>query len=202
MNKKPLYQEGNYLVHPSFIAMTLFLAAVTALFLGFCGAYIYNRVQMGLRPVEVPILFYTNSILLIASSYTLVLAKKAYLNDDTGDYKKMLSATVVLSIVFLIAQYFAWMQLFQNNVKVDSSVLGSYLYLISGVHFLHVGAGIPFLIYFLWVAHTKMKEPISVLLYFSDKQKERGLKLLNIYWHYLDILWLILVLFFLLNLFL
>jgi cytochrome c oxidase subunit III len=199
--RKQISTERNYLVHPAFIAMTLFLVAVTALFLGFCGAYIYNRMQMGLRPVEIPILFYTNSLILIASSYTLVQAKKAYINDQTDYYKKMLAFTVVLSIAFMIAQYFGWMQLFQNNVKVDSTVLGSYLYLISGVHFLHVAGGIPFLAYFLYIAHTKMKEPISVLLYFSDKQKERGLKLLNIYWHYLDILWLVLVLFFLLNLF-
>jgi cytochrome c oxidase subunit III len=200
--RKQLSNERNYLVHPSYIVMTLFLAAVTALFLGFCGAYIYNRIQMGLRPVEIPFLFYTNSLLLIGSSYTLILAKKAYINDQTEYYKKMLLFTVILSIIFMIAQYFAWLQLFQNNIKVDSTVLGSYLYLISGVHFLHVGAGIPFLIYFLWVAYTKMKEPISVLLYFSDTQKERRLRLLNIYWHYLDILWLLLVAFFLINLFL
>jgi cytochrome c oxidase subunit III len=198
--RKNLQPERNYLIHPSFVAMTLFLVAISFLFIAFCGSYIYTRLQMKLQPVSVPILFYVNSIALIASSYTLIMAKQAYKNDDTLFYKKMLAWTLGLSIVFMIAQYFAWQQLFANNIAINSTVLGSYLYLISGVHFAHVGAGIPFLAYFFWVAHTKMKEPISVLLYFSDKQKERALKLLNMYWHYLDILWICLVIFFLINL--
>jgi cytochrome c oxidase subunit 3 len=198
--KQYIQPERDYLIHPSFVAMTLFLSAISILFITFCGSYIYHRLQMGLQPVDIPVLFYINSIALVASSYTLIMAKHAYKNDDTLFYKKMLMWTLILSVIFMIAQFFAWRQLFANNVAIDSTVLGSYLYLISGVHFAHVGAGIPFLAYFLWVAHTKMKEPISVLLYFSDKQKERALKLLNIYWHYLDILWILLVVFFLINL--
>ncbi len=197
---KTFKSERNYLVHPSFIALTLLLAGVTALFLSFCGSYIYHRVQMNLKPVSVPILFYINTLFLIASSYTLILAKSAYINDNTIKYKNLLGATLGLSLVFMIAQYFAWMQMFANNVAINHSTLASYLYMISAVHFAHVGFGIPFLAYFLWIAHTKMKEPISVLLYFSDKSKERSLKLLNIYWHYLDILWVFLVVFFLINL--
>jgi cytochrome c oxidase subunit III len=192
--------ERNYLIHPSFIALTLLLAGVTALFLSFCGSYIYHRVQMGLKPVNVPILFYVNTIFLMASSYTLILAKKAYKADDTQKYKQYLGFTLGLTVLFMIAQYFAWVEMFNNNIAINHSTLASYLYMISAVHFAHVGLGIPFLAYFLWIAHTKMKEPISVLLYFSDKQKERRLRLLNVYWHFLDVLWIFLVLFFVINL--
>jgi cytochrome c oxidase subunit 3 len=192
--------ERNFLVHPSYIALGLLLAGVTALFLSFCGSYIYHRVQMNLKPVQVPVLFYINALFLMASSYTLLLAKKDYKEDDTVGYKKHLTITLILTVIFMIAQYFAWQEMFDNNIKINSSTLASYLYMISAVHFAHVGIGIPFLAWFLFIAYTRMKQPVSVLIYFSDLQKKRSLNLLNIYWHFLDVLWIFLVLFFVVNL--
>jgi cytochrome c oxidase subunit 3 len=192
-------QDRDYLVHPQYIILTLVLAGVTALFLGFTFSYLYNRIQQGVPPVALPTLFYYNSILLLLSSGGLWYAKKVYLADDTPRYKMALAVTLVLSILFLAAQILAWMQLDMNQIAVNHSTMASYLYLISGLHFLHVVAGIPFLAYFLFIAHKKMRSPVSVLIYFSDPDKKRKLNLLNIYWHFLDALWIYLVLFFLIN---
>lgn len=191
--------ERDYLVHPHYLQLGLLLAGVTALFLGFSLSYIYHRVNNGLAPVKMPTLFYVNTFLLLASSYFMVSAKKYYKSDDTEKYKKSLVVTLVLSLVFLVAQVFAWQQLIHQNVLINHSTLASYLYLISGVHFAHVIIGIPFLVHFIYVAYTKMVSPVSVLIYFSDKARERSLNMLNVYWHFLDILWIYLVLFFLVN---
>jgi len=77
--------------------------------------------------------------------------------------------------------------------------MAAYLYLISAIHLAHVIAGIPFLGYFIYNAIKKMVSPVSVLVYFSDEDKKRGLDLLTLYWHFLDGLWIYLVLFFLVN---
>jgi cytochrome c oxidase subunit 3 len=179
--------------------MTLLLGGISALFLGFCGSYMYNRIQQDVKPIALPGLFYINTLILAASSLTLFYSKKAYKYDNTERYKISLVATTVLTIFFLISQIMAWKQLIDSNVLINHSNLASYLYIISGIHFLHVIAGIPFLIYFVYIAYTKLKSPVSVLLYFSDKEKYRGLNLLNIYWHFLDILWILLVIFFFAN---
>jgi cytochrome c oxidase subunit 3 len=192
-------QEKKYIIHPQYIVMTLVLFAVTALFLGFSGAYLYNRVQQGLQPVSIPSLFYYNSILLLGSSFTLWKASNSYKEDHTQNFRLYLSLTLVLTIGFLIAQFFAWQQMLQDNIGITHSTMASYLYLISGLHFAHVIAGIPFLIYFLIEAYRKMKSPVTVLLYFSDPAKKRVLNLLNIYWHFLDGLWIYLIVFFLAN---
>jgi cytochrome c oxidase subunit III len=191
--------EKDYVVHPQYIIMTLVLFGVTALFLGFSGAYLYNRVQQGVQPVHLPWLFYYNTLLLLGSSYTLWQAKKAYKQDQTELYRRYLIITLVLTIIFLAAQIFAWMQLLSDDISLAHSTMASYLYLISGLHFAHVIAGIPFLIYFIIEAYKKMKSPVTVLIYFADKSKKRMLDLLNIYWHFLDGLWIYLVLFFLIN---
>lgn len=192
-------KERNYLIHPSFILMFLLLAGISSLFLGFSGAYLYNRIQQGVPPVSLPPLFYFNTLILIASSMVLIWAKKSYLNDDTKNYKIALITTLLLTCSFLISQIYAWGQLQSSDIFINYNNMASYMYLISGLHFLHVVAGIPFLVLFVINAVKKMKSPVSVLIYFSDLKKKRRLDLFNIYWHFLDGLWIYLVLFFLVN---
>jgi len=192
-------KDRNYVVHPLYITITLVLASVTSLFIGFSVAYLYNRIQEGAPPIKLPVLFYANTFILIASSIALGYAKRAYKSDNTERYQLMLATTLGLSFLFVIAQLFAWRQMQQANIFIDGSNMGSYLYVISGMHFTHVIAGIPFLAFFLYSAIKKMKEPVSVLVYFSDPDKKRKLDILTIYWHFLDFLWIYLVLFFLIN---
>ena len=179
--------------------MFLLLAGISSLFLGFSGAYLYNRIQQGVPPIELPPLFYFNTLILVASSIMLMWAKKSYLEDNTKNYKLALIITLILTIGFLISQIYAWGQLQSSDVFIDYNNMASYMYLISGLHFLHVIAGIPFLILFVINAVLKMRSPVSVLIYFSDLKKKRRLNLFNIYWHFLDGLWIYLVLFFLIN---
>ena len=92
-----------------------------------------------------------------------------------------------------------WSQLFANQVYIHSDNSAGYLYVISGLHIAHVIAGLPFLAAFFWTARKRMKEPVSVLVYFSDPEKRLKLRLLTIYWHFLDGLWIYLVVFFFIN---
>lgn len=193
-------KEKNYLIHPDYIIISLILLGITALFLGFSGAYLYNRIQSGIPPVELPNLFYLNTLILILSSLTLHWTKRQYLEDDTSKYKVGLFLSLMLSLAFLVLQIFAWKQLMDSDVFINQSNMASYLYLISALHFLHVVAGIPFLGHFIFTAVKKMKTPVSVLIYFSDPAKKRRLNILLTYWHFLDFLWIYLICFFAINL--
>ena len=192
-------EERAFLIHPKQIIIILVIAAVTALFLAFSISYMYNRIQSGIEPVKLPALFYFNSLILISSSFTLIRANRAYEQDLTQRYKTYIGLTIIISLLFLVMQYFAWNQLREMNIFIDAENTGSYLYLISATHFLHLIGGLPFLISFFFNALVNMKNPVSVLVYFSDPNKKRDLKLLTLYWHYIDVLWIYLVLFFLIN---
>ncbi len=191
--------QRKFLIHPYYIMMGLLLMGITALFVGFAGAYMYNRIQSGIQPIQLPYLFYVNTLLLLASSWTIILTKKSYLSDQTEKYKFFLGITLLLTIGFLISQIIAYLQLQEQELFASNSTMSAYMYLIAGVHFAHVIAGIPFLALFLITAQRNMKSPITVLLYFADPDKKRKLDLLNIYWHFLDGLWISLIAFFLIN---
>lgn len=196
------YDSGSYqnmAFHPQNVILFLVLIGITALFLSLSAAFVYTRVQSNLPPLKLPPLFLLNTVILLGSSATMVWAKRMYLADQTEKYQQALMATMGLSVLFMIAQVFAWRSLFQQDILINSDNSASYLYVISGLHFAHVIAGLPFLGAFLWKARKQMKEPVSVLVYFSDPEKRLKLRLLTIYWHFLDALWIYLVLFFYLN---
>jgi len=199
MNKKPSQDYRPYVIHPYKIFMTLLLAGITMLFLALSAAYMYTRIDMNIPPIRLPNIFFFSTLVLLGTSYTLKLAEKSYLEDNTEKYIKTLFVTILLTGLFMITQAFGWVSLFKGNIGITHSTTASYLYVISALHFAHVLAGLPFLILFLHTARKHMKEPVSVLVYFSDPEKRLKLKLLTRYWHYLDFLWIYLVLFFWIN---
>lgn len=189
----------SFAFHPHNVLLTLLLAGITVLFLSLTIGFVYNRVQNDLPPIRLPWVFLFNSLILLAGSAAMMAAKRAYLKDDTLRYQQMLKLTLGLSVLFLVAQAVGWWQLFQQNIFLKTDNSAAYLYVLSGLHFAHVIAGLPFLGGFLQAARKHMEEPVSVLVYFSDPEKKLKLRLLIIYWHFLDGLWIYLVLFFLVN---
>ena len=194
------YNEyDNFAFHPHNVLLMLGLMGVTALFLALTISFVYNRVQNDLPPVRLPLIFLFNTLILLGSSATLTWAKRAYKTDETVQYQQALAATIGLSLIFLALQFIGWRQLLAQDIFFNSGNAASYLYLISALHFAHVIAGLPFLARFLQTARKRMQEPVSVLIYFSDPEKRLKLRLLTLYWHFLDALWIYLVLFFGLN---
>ncbi len=192
--------DRNFAFHPWNVMLVLFLTAITGLFVALSVAFVYTRFEKGVEPVRMPWLFVFNTLTLLSTSWAMVQAKKSYQSDDTVKYQRHLLTTILLSLFFLAMQVKAWGQLFGQEVFLDPANNGAnYLYLLSGLHFAHVIVGLPFLVQFYQSAKRNMKEPITVLVYFSDPEKRLKLRLLSIYWHYLDLLWIFLVLFLLVN---
>ena len=197
--QQPGDEYGSFAFHPYNVLLILLITSLSVLFLALSAAFVYTRIQNAAPPIQLPIIFVFNTLILLASSGTMMAAKKAYKEDKTDRYKIALYVTMGLSVIFLALQIIGWRDLFQQDIFINSSNSAGYLYVISGLHFAHVIGGFPFLGYFIWQANKKMKEPVSVLVYFSDPEKRLKLRLLTIYWHFLDALWIYLVLFFFIN---
>jgi len=196
MEKQPPALQENLAFHPYNVMLFLLLFGLTLLFLALTISYTYIRVTMDVPPVQLPALFLLNTVILLGSSYTMVQAKRRYLDDDTEGYQRNLRYTIGLSVLFMVMQGVAWYWLFQiNNVGMNASTTTGFLYVLSIAHLAHVVAGLPFLIAFYHTARKRMVDPVTVLVYFSDPEKRLKLRLLTVYWHFLDILWVYLVVF-------
>ncbi|KAA3622111.1 MAG: cytochrome c oxidase subunit III [Bacteroidetes bacterium] len=191
------YQSFGF--HPYNIILFVALFGLSAMFVSLTVAFIYTRVQSNLPPLDLPYIFLINTILLVLSSLALIRAKKAFESDDIIRYKQLLAGALGLAVLFLIGQIYGWYQLIQNNIFLATDNSSSYLYLLSGLHFIHVIAGIPFLSIFLYKTDKNTRKPEEQLVYFSDKNNKLRLRLISVYWHFLDLLWVYLILFFFVN---
>ncbi len=183
-------------IHPFQVIVFLLISGLSALFLALTLAYLYQRIEKGIAPIQPPLIFLFNTILLLGCSFFIKQANKAYLADDTSKYIRSLMITAGLTLVFIGAQFVGWQMMQNSGMLLASNPATSYLYVLSGLHLLHVLGGLPILGWFIFKAVKNMKEPVTVLVYFSDPEKRLKLKLLTTYWHFLDILWIYLVTFF------
>ncbi len=195
------YQERSYSIHPSSIMMALILIGITALFGALSFAYLYARVDKGMFSIRIPWLFVLNTFILASSSVFIQLCRKYFDHQNEKLILRYGFLTITTTILFLAFQVIAWNQLLNRQILPGSSGGHGYLYAISILHFLHVLAGIPFLLRILFPLYAAHKEGSSALYFLTDHQK-RKLKHTSWYWHFIDVMWIYLVVFFLMNSFL
>ncbi len=192
---------SSLITHPYNIMMVLFLAGLTMIFVALSGAYLYSRSTSGEAPIKIPLIFLFNTLVLTASSFTLRKAKTYYALDDTKKYQQVLVLTLALTLLFMALQFVGWRVLLAENPNLGNGNMRAYVYAISIIHFFHILGGLPFFIIFTYIAYRKLREPVSVFVYFSDPLKQLRLRLLTMYWRFLDILWIYLIVFFWVNYF-
>jgi cytochrome c oxidase subunit 3 len=133
-----------------------------------------------------PQAFWYSTAAILLSSLTMQLALRAFKQRSMQQYRGLLAATLSLGIVFVILQYMGFSWLWQNGVRFKGAGAGQFLYIIAGLHALHVTGGIIALL-------------VTLLKAFFSKTKIYNsvpLEVVNTYWHFVDILWIYLLIFF------
>ena len=179
--------EGNRKMHPHKFILWVAIGSISMMFAGFTSAYIVKSNQAGWQPIQMPKIFFLSTLLIIASSGTIYLAYRAMKNRQTSNYKTLVSVTALLGLSFVVTQYMGFKELWAQRITFKESVAGSFFYIITGVHALHViGGVIALLVIFARAFSSKTK-------YYSTSPVE----IAGVYWHFVDLLWLYLFAFFL-----
>ena len=171
--------------------MLLFaLLSITMTFGGLTSAYVVSKGRPDwLVDFTLPISFTYSTILLVISSITIHCAK-LFLNKQNGKSKSLnfLWTTFALGIAFLFFQFNGFNDFINQGyyfAGAQSNVTTSFIYVLAFVHILHLIAGLIVL---------------SVLIYktYNNKYQDSnlGFSLGVTFWHFLDLLWLYLFLFF------
>lgn len=166
---------------------------IASLLMGFAGwtsAYIVSSSRADwLKDFELPSAFLYSTVIIILSSGTYILARKAIKANKSSLGTKWLLLTLLLGIVFIFIQFSGFSQLINQGYYFTgptSNITMSYIFLIAAVHIVHVIAG---LISLLVVLYNNIKNR------YSDTNM-LGVELGATFWHFLDLLWVYLILFF------
>lgn len=184
--KKPLS------MHPKKFAMWLFIVSVAMLFAAWTSAYIVKRGEPGWSSFELPIQFWINSLIIVTSSVTMIWAHRNLKKDNFEQAKLAISITAILGVAFLIGQFLAWQKMVEMNYYfsgMGSNTSSSFIYVLTGVHGVHIIGGVVYLL-------------IVMVAVFKGKVHSKSMTMMELcatYWHFLDVLWLYLFVFLILN---
>jgi len=187
-----IQQEDKLNLGAKKFSMWIFIFTSVLLFSGFISAFIvYSGGRGHGLQLILPQAFRYSTIVIIISSLTLHLASKAATELQVAKQRMYLWFTIFLGLAFLAIQVYAWyvltfqMQIFFSNPNASRS----FIYVFSGVHLLHVVAGIIVLLNAVFATYRNIPQVRNIF----------KMEMAAIFWHFLDIMWICLYVFLLLN---
>jgi len=183
-----LRRVKDYSPPPSSTGIWVVLASISMTFAALTSALI---VRQGAAPdwrhLSLPPILYLNTLLLLASSITLEVARRrigAYMagpRDHAAPPSRWLYITLCLGLLFVAGQYAAWLQLRAQGLFLATNPNSSFFYVLTAIHALHVSGGLGGLARVIRRLHK------SIL-------RKSTLDATSRYWHFMDALWVYLLL--------
>ncbi|MCH7412955.1 cytochrome c oxidase subunit 3 [Belliella sp. R4-6] len=192
MEERYSYVEGAeqpIAMHPKKFSLWLFMVTVVMVFAGLTSAYIVRQSEGNWLEFDLPAVFYYTSGVIILSSVFLHWAYLSAKKNELMQLRIGMSIATFLGIVFLVGQWYSFVALVDMDVYLVGNPSGSFLYIFTGLHALHLVSGVIFLIIVL----------ISSFRYKVHSQSMVPMEMCVTYWHFLGGLWLYLFTFMLLN---
>lgn len=175
-------------LQPAQTGIWVALAAITMSFAALTSALVVRQgTALDWRHMTLPNILYLNTMVLVASSITLELARRriaAYsrgIETQIAVPMRWLVATLGLGLFFVAGQYAAWLQLRAAGLYLSSNPNSSFFYLFTGLHAIHVLGGLLGLVYVI----NKLRHTVLRRSTFSAAAQ---------YWHFMGLLWLYLLL--------
>lgn len=180
-------QESSKL-HPHKFLMWTAIGSICMMFAGLTSAYIVKKSQDNVIDVSLPTIFLISTVVILLSSLTMHLAVKSIKAREMQRYRTLLIITAILGIVFASLQVYGFKNLDEHGIKLigrNSNPGASFLLVIIGLHAVHILGGVIALII------------MNLKIYFS-KIKNYSIvpvEVMATYWHFVDILWIYLLIF-------
>lgn len=173
------------------LGIWVFLASEIMLFGGLFSAYVFLRIAApegdfdywGSK-LSVPKATF-NTLVLILSSVTMVMAWASLKLKQYDKYKMYLGVTILCALAFLFVKYFEYTGKFHHGIYPSSSTFMGIYFTLTGLHVLHIIGGVAVLLFY-W-------SPIADKMYKEDPDLlANRIEITGLYWHFVDLVWIFL----------
>ncbi len=175
-------------IHPHKFTLWVAIASILMMFAGLTSAFIVKSNQVSWEGVSIPKFFWYSTGVILLSSLTVQMALRAFRQREMRQYRTLIGITVLLGVTFIVLQWLGFGELWKQKITFRGvSGAGQFLYVIFGLHALHVVGGVIALVVMFTKAFfgkIKSYSPVPV-------------EVAATYWHFVDILWIYLLVFFL-----
>ena len=172
-------------IHPHKFTLWVGIASIVMMFAGLTSAYIVKRNQANWTTFDLPLIFWFSTVVIILSSVTLQMSNVAFKQRNMIKYKWLVVFTLLLGVAFLVMQSIGFSELWKQGITLTKNVSFSFLYVIVGLHGLHIVGGLIALIILFAKAFNRKVRNYNIL----------PLEVISTYWHFVDALWIYLLIF-------
>ncbi len=187
-------------LHP--YEMLLYLAMVGSglIFLFLALAFLFSGRQYlkGLNE-QMPFAFSVSTFLLVLSGYTAVKMRLHYQEENSVKLYRSLQMTFGLGILFMGFQVLGWIELTDKGINFTGLPSGSFLYVLSGIHVIHLFGAMVFAVILLRELRKIEQDAIRKLVWTKNPFEKLRIRLFTVYWQFMDAIWLVLFLLFVLS---
>jgi len=171
----------------SFTGLFVLLAATTMVFAALTSAFVVRRgLSDDWASMHKPPILWVNTIVLLVSSIVLDRARFALRAHDRNKFNFWWTTATVLGVLFLTGQALAWRELKNAGVFIATNPSSSFFYVLTATHAFHLLGGVSALIYV----------DVQALRLRLGPAKRTAIDVSAVFWHFLDGLWLYLMLLF------
>jgi cytochrome c oxidase subunit III len=167
------------------IGMWVAMASILMLFVSLTSAYVLRQSKgLGDRrdwfPLPMPQVLWLTTALLLVSSMTIEMARRALRQSRFGWFRLLICLTTLLGLGFLAGQLRAWLVLVNQGIYVYSHPHSSFFYILTSLHAIHLLGGIVALL-IVTVAALRLR---------ITRSKRNAIDVTVMYWHFMDVLWI------------
>jgi len=156
-------------------------------FLAFTAAMLMRRgISENWVSMHKPPILWLNTVILLASSGALERARRSLQSGDRALFNRWWTAGTGLGVLFLVGQALAWRELREAGVYVASNLSTAFFYILTASHAVHLIGGLTALIYV----------DVQALQFSLGPAKRTAIDCSAIFWHFLDVLWIYLMVLF------
>jgi len=168
------------------LGIWLFLASEVMLFGALFSTYIILRTGAPEWPHgELNVLLGAiNTVILITSSVTMVMAWATLKLKDWAKHRLYLIATFALAGIFLVNKYFEYKDHFDKGETPAHSTFTAIYFTLTGLHGIHILGGMVVMLYFLGPGTKLWKK--------NPDQFTNRIEFTGLYWHFVDLVWIFL----------
>jgi len=142
--------------------------------------------------IKLPKFFIMATIVIMVSGLLKNDILYLYNQDDIESIRKKFFEKFLFGTVFLLFQFVGWLELVFQGLTFKNNVVGTYLFLITGYHMIHVLAGLVYVTFFLYRTKDIQVDPVSKLLYFTSPYERIKLEIFRTFWNFIGVSWVFL----------
>ncbi|QRR02552.1 cytochrome c oxidase subunit 3 [Dyadobacter sandarakinus] len=144
--------------------------------------------------IALPDMFWLSTLVIMFSSITLHEANLAFTSERFLHYRVFLGSTLILGLSFMLLQITGWTEMMNAGVFKTVNTAAGFVYLLTGLHLLHILAGVFYLIN-LFRKAVKNRTYVDSFVYSVNPPNRLRIRLFTTYWHFTGALWLVVFLF-------